>query len=51
MVDLGWHQVGISLRKRGPSDGMKTSFAGSKDLVRGWDMGKGEAVLAASKGG
>lgn len=51
MVDLGWNQVGINLRKRGPSDGMETIFAGSKDLVRGWDMGKGEAVLAGSKEG
>lgn len=51
MVDLGWNQIGINLRKRGPSDGMETIFAGSKDLVQGWDMGKGEAVLAGSKGG
>lgn len=51
MVDLGWNRLGINLRKRGLSDGMKTIFAGSKDPVRGWDMGKGEAVLTGSKGG
>ena len=42
MVDLGWNRLGINLRKRGPSDGMKKIFAGSKDLVQGWDTGKGK---------